>query len=214
MITGTVPTEIREGPAAIRATVDAAGGPAREIAARWRADGIRRIHVIGNGTSFHSSLASAALYRRHAGPDDPVVVPVTAADFVTYPPALGPGDAIVGISSSGEFKDVVVAAERHRGRVPFAAIVHVPGSTLTGLASDVLLSARRPVDGAGHDQDVLRHARGDGAAAARAARRRGGRRAHGSRSAPPRTRPRRRSPPPSRSSSRSPTGCATSATCS
>ena len=37
MIAGTVPTEIREGPAAIRATVDAVGGPAREVAARWRA---------------------------------------------------------------------------------------------------------------------------------------------------------------------------------
>ena len=144
MISGTVPSEIREGPAAIRATVDAVGGPAREVAGRWRADGVRRIHVIGNGTSFHSSLASTALYRHHAGPDDPVVVPVTAADFVTYPPVLDTGDAIVGISSSGEFKDVLVAAERHRGRVPFAAIVHVPGSTLTGLASDVLLSAGGP----------------------------------------------------------------------
>ena len=55
MITGTVPTEIREGPAAIRATVDTVGGPARAVATRWRQAGIRRIHVIGNGTSFHSS---------------------------------------------------------------------------------------------------------------------------------------------------------------
>ncbi|HKF86262.1 MAG TPA: SIS domain-containing protein [Candidatus Limnocylindrales bacterium] len=144
MITGTVPAEIRDGPRAIRATVDDAGPVAREVAGRWRAEGIRRVHVIGNGTSFHSTLASAALYRRHAGPRDPVVVPVTAADFVTYPPALGQGDAIVGISSSGEFKDVVAAAERHRGRLPFAAVVHVPGSTLTGLASDVVLSAGGP----------------------------------------------------------------------
>jgi glucosamine--fructose-6-phosphate aminotransferase (isomerizing) len=144
MIKGTVPDEIREGPAAIRATVAAAGPEAREVARGWRAAGIRRVHVIGNGTSFHSSLASATLYRRHAGPDDPVVIPVTAADFVTYPPALGPGDAIVGISSSGEFRDVVVAAERHRGRVPFAAVVHVPGSTLTGIASDVVMSAGGP----------------------------------------------------------------------
>jgi glutamine---fructose-6-phosphate transaminase (isomerizing) len=144
MITGTVPAEIRDGPAAIRATVDSAGPEARAVARRWRSAGIRRVHVIGNGTSFHSSLAAAALYRRHAGPDDPVVVPVTAADFVTYPPALGPGDAIVGISSSGEFRDVVVAAERHRGRVPFAAVVHVPDSTLTGLASDLVFSAGGP----------------------------------------------------------------------
>ena len=29
--------------------------------------GVRGIHVIGNGTSYHSSLAAAALYGRHAG---------------------------------------------------------------------------------------------------------------------------------------------------
>ncbi|HEY3335107.1 MAG TPA: SIS domain-containing protein [Candidatus Limnocylindrales bacterium] len=144
MIEGVVPSEIREGPDAIRATVRAAGPAARDVAGRWRAQGIRRVHVIGNGTSFHSSLASATLYRRHAGADDPVVVPVTAADFVTYPPALGPGDAIVGISSSGEFKDVVAAAERARGTIPFAAVVHVEGSTLTRVASEVVVSAGGP----------------------------------------------------------------------
>jgi glucosamine--fructose-6-phosphate aminotransferase (isomerizing) len=144
MIEGIVPTEIRDGPDAIRATVDAAGPVARDVAGRWRERGVRRVHVIGNGTSFHSSLASATLYRRHAGPDDPVVLAVTAADFLTYPPVLGPGDAIVGISSSGEFKDVVAAAERHRGSIPFAAIVHVEGSTLTRVASDLVFSAGGP----------------------------------------------------------------------
>jgi glucosamine--fructose-6-phosphate aminotransferase (isomerizing) len=144
MIEGIVPSEIREGPAAIRATVAAASGPARAIAGRWRAAGIRRVHVIGNGTSYHSCLASAALYRRHAGPDDPVVIPLTAAELLTYPVALGAGDAIVGISSSGEFRDVVAVAERERGRVPMAGIVHVPGSTLTRVASDIVLSAGGP----------------------------------------------------------------------
>ena len=144
MIEGAVPDEIREGPDAIRGTVRLAGPTARDVAGRWRANGIRRVHVIGNGTSFHSCLASATLYRRHAGADDPIVVPVTAADFVTYPPALGPGDAVVGISSSGEFKDVVAAAERARGSVPFAGVVHVEGSTLTHVASDVVMSAGGP----------------------------------------------------------------------
>lgn len=144
MIQGTVPREIREGPAAIRLTVERARPAAREVAARWRRAGIRRVHVIGNGTSYHSSLASAALYRRHAGPDDPAVVPLTAADCLRYPPAYGPGDAIVGISSSGEFVDVVAVAERVRGTVPMAGIVHVPGSTLTRLASDLVLSEGGP----------------------------------------------------------------------
>jgi glucosamine--fructose-6-phosphate aminotransferase (isomerizing) len=143
MIEGIVPREIREGPAAIRATLGSQTD-ARSIATRWKVAGIRRIHVIGNGTSFHSSLAAAALYRRRATADDPVVIAATAADFLTYPPDLGPQDAIVGISSSGEFKDVVAVAERVRGRVPMAGVVHVPDSTLPRLVSDVVLSAGGP----------------------------------------------------------------------
>ena len=144
MIEGTVPTEIRQGPGAIRATVASARASAQDVAARWRAQGIRRVHVIGNGTSLHSSIASAQLYRHLAGADDPVVVPLTAAEFLTYPPALGPADAIVGISSSGEFRDVIAVAERVRGTTPMAGIVHVPGSSLTRVASDLVFSAGGP----------------------------------------------------------------------
>jgi glucosamine--fructose-6-phosphate aminotransferase (isomerizing) len=144
MIDGVVPSEIREGPAAIRATVDSARDDARDIAGAWLAAGVRRVHVIGNGTSFHSSLAAATLYRHRAGPDDPVVIPVTAAEFLVYPPVLGPRDAVVGISSSGEFKDVVAVAEGLRGRIPMAGIVHVPGSALTRVASDIVMSAGGP----------------------------------------------------------------------
>ncbi|MEW6224085.1 MAG: SIS domain-containing protein [Chloroflexota bacterium] len=144
MIEGVIPAEIREGPAAIRATLASALPDARRVAASWRSAGIARVFVIGNGTSYHSALASAALYRRHAGPDDPVAFALTAADYRTYGPAPGPHDAVVGISSSGEFRDVVGVAEAVRGRTPFAGIVHVPGSALTRVASDVVLSAGGP----------------------------------------------------------------------
>ena len=144
MLEGIVPREIREGPDAIRATVDVSRASARAVAEAWLRAGVRRVHVIGNGTSFHSSLASTTLYRRHAGPDDPVVIPVTAAEMYRYQPRMGPGDAIVGISSSGEFTDVVAVAEAVRGRIPMAGIVHVPGSTLTRLAPDIVLSAGGP----------------------------------------------------------------------
>jgi glutamine---fructose-6-phosphate transaminase (isomerizing) len=118
----------------------------REIAGKLRGDGVRRIHVIGNGTSYHSSLAAATLYGRYAAPGDPVVVPMTAGAFLTYPPALAEGDAIVGISASGEFRDVVAAAETWRDQLPVVGIVHVPGSTLTRIATDVILSQGGPSD--------------------------------------------------------------------
>jgi glucosamine--fructose-6-phosphate aminotransferase (isomerizing) len=141
-----IPGEIAEGPEAIRQTVIGSRPGARDIAARLRADGIRRVFVIGNGTSYHSCLAATTLYGRHADATDPVVIPMTAGAFLTYPPALGKGDAIVGISASGEFRDVVAVAEAWRERVPIIGIVHVPGSTLTRLATDVVMSAGGPSD--------------------------------------------------------------------
>jgi len=146
MIDGVIPREIAEGPEAIRQTVADARPSARDIAARLRRDRIRRVHIIGNGTSYHSSLAAATLYGRHAVAADPVVVPMTAGAFRTYPPALEEGDAIVGISASGEFRDVVAVAEAWRDRLPVIGVVHVPGSSLTRVATDVVMSGGGPSD--------------------------------------------------------------------
>lgn len=139
-----IPAEIREEPAAIRETVAAAEGEARGIAVRLRDAGLRRLWVIGNGTSFHSSYYAAGLARRLAGPADPAVIAVTAGDFRTHRPALGVGDAVLGISASGEFRDVVGVFEELRGRIPTIGVVHVPDSTLTRISSEVVMSAGGP----------------------------------------------------------------------
>ena len=97
--------------------------------------------MIGNGTSYHSSLHAAGLARRLAAPGDPIAIPVTAGDFRTFRPRLGPGDAIVGISASGEFRDVLGVFEEVRGTIPTVGIVHVPGSSLTRIADHIVLSA-------------------------------------------------------------------------
>lgn len=144
MSSGLIPAEIRSSPAAIRETVDLAGEQARLVAVEFRARSVRRIFIIGNGTSYHSSLAAAWLFRRHATPDDPVVVPLTAGDFRHYPPQLGPTDAVVGVSASGEFRDVISVVEHLRGRVPTAAVVHVPNSSLTQLADHTIVAAGGP----------------------------------------------------------------------
>jgi glutamine---fructose-6-phosphate transaminase (isomerizing) len=138
--------EIQEGPGAIRATLDAAAREAAETAATLRARSIRRLHVIGNGTSYHSSLACATLYQRSAAPNDPVVIARTAGDFRTYRPALGSGDAVLGISASGEFRDVVAVAEALRGTIPFVGVVHVPDSSVARVADHVVTSAGGPSD--------------------------------------------------------------------
>ena len=90
------------------------------------------------------------------------MIPLTAADFLTLPAPARAHDAVVGISSSGEFRDVVAVADELRGRTPVVGIVHVPGSTLTRRRRrrSCPPAARRR---ARHDQDLLVHARGDGA---------------------------------------------------
>lgn len=143
-IEGTVPSEILEGPAAIRATVDTTASSVRAVARALRTQGIRRIWVIGNGTSYHSSLHAAGLTRRLAGLDDPIAIAVTAGDFRTFLPRLGRADAIVGISASGEFRDVLGVFEEVRGAVTTVGIVHVPGSSLTRIADHVVLSSGGP----------------------------------------------------------------------
>ena len=143
-IEGIVPREILEGPAAIRATVDTTGSSVAAVADDLRPLGIRRIWVIGNGTSYHSSLHAAGLARRLAGPDAPVVLPVTAGDFRTFRPRLDGTDAIIGISASGEFRDVLGVFEEVRGSIPTIGIVHVPGSSLTRVADHVIMSAGGP----------------------------------------------------------------------
>jgi glucosamine--fructose-6-phosphate aminotransferase (isomerizing) len=144
MIEGIIPQEIAAGPDAIRATLADTAPAAAEAARDLHRRSVRRLFVIGNGTSYHSSLAAATLYRHVADPGDPVVVALTAAEFATYMPMLGTGDAVLGISASGEFREVVAVVEALRLRTPTVAVVHVPGSTLTGLADNVLLSGGGP----------------------------------------------------------------------
>ena len=144
MITGIVPAEIHAEAAAIRATLAESLPAARAAAAALREAGTRRIHVIGNGTSHHSSLAAATLWRRHAGADDPTVIALNAGEFRNYLPALGAGDAVIGISASGEFRDVLAVVDELRGRVPTVGIVHVAGSTLDRSADHVVRSAGGP----------------------------------------------------------------------
>jgi len=105
---------------------------------------MRQLFAIGNGTSYHTVRAAAFLYGRLATPREPTIVPMTAAEFWHYRPALDDGDALLAISASGEFREAVSAVESVGGRIPTVGIVHVPGSALTRLARHVLVAAGGP----------------------------------------------------------------------
>lgn len=144
MAVGLIPQEIRATPAAIRATLEHTRPAAHAAAAAIRDRAPRRVFITGNGTSFYSSLAASYTGRALAGPDDPFVLAAMSGDLRYYTPALTGRDVIVGVSASGEFRDVIALFERLRGQCLCIGITHVPGSTITKLADFTLISGGGP----------------------------------------------------------------------
>jgi glutamine---fructose-6-phosphate transaminase (isomerizing) len=140
MTTEIIPLEIDETPNAIRATLKDARPSALKTAEAIRKNSPRRIFVIGNGTSLYTSMASTYTARQLAGPDDPLVLAFPAGDFRYFTPAIQPNDVIIGMSASGEFRDVLSVFERLRGQCLLVGITHVPDSSLTRLTDHILFS--------------------------------------------------------------------------
>ena len=97
----------------------------------------RHLYFVGCGTSFHAcQLGSVYLAQLCGRPAIPVLAPQFIAQYI---PALGPEDAGVFVSQSGETKDVLNAVEAARSKgAGVMALVNVLGSTLMH-ASDLYL---------------------------------------------------------------------------
>jgi glucosamine--fructose-6-phosphate aminotransferase (isomerizing) len=144
MNTEIIPLEIDATPDAIRATLKDTRPSAVQAAEAIRKHAPGRIFIIGNGTSLYTSMAAAYIARRLAGPHDPLVLAFPAGDFRYFMPAIQPNDVIIGMSASGEFRDVLTVFERLHGQCLLVGITHVPGSSLTRLADHILLSSGGP----------------------------------------------------------------------
>jgi glutamine---fructose-6-phosphate transaminase (isomerizing) len=144
MPTELIPLEIDETPGAIRVTLTESRPSARKAAEAIRELAPRRIFVIGNGTSLYTSLAATYTARQLAGPADPLVLAFPAGDFRYFTPAIRPDDVIIGMSASGEFRDVLSVFERLHGKCLLVGITHVPGSSVTRLADHILFSGGGP----------------------------------------------------------------------
>jgi glucosamine--fructose-6-phosphate aminotransferase (isomerizing) len=144
MTTEMISLEIDEIPDAIRATLKDTRPSAQKAAEAIQKRFARRLFVIGNGTSLYTSMAGAYTARQLAGPNDPLVLAYPAGDFRYFMPALQSNDVIIGMSASGEFRDVLSVFERLRGKCLLVAITHVPGSSITHVADHILLSSGGP----------------------------------------------------------------------
>ena len=127
--------EIHEQPEALRNTLrgrlDGSRGTAllsglaltpRDLAS------IRRVVIVGCGSSLHSGMVGAYALEELAGV--PAVVE-QAAEFRYRNPILGPDELVLAISQSGETADTLAAVrEAHEKGALVAALVNVVGSTI------------------------------------------------------------------------------------
>jgi glucosamine--fructose-6-phosphate aminotransferase (isomerizing) len=93
----------------------------------------RHLYLVGCGTSYHACLLGAVYLGMFSGR---AAIPVLAPQFVAqYGPALGPQDAGVFVSQSGETKDVLNAVEAaQKQKMPVLGLVNVIGSTLMNVS--------------------------------------------------------------------------------
>ena len=125
--------DVRGLPGALRDTLAAAEGVA-ESAAALR--GVERIVATGNGAAYYVAHALWLASLESGGSVPIVAVPCGVAirdDF-----RWRRGDAVLAVSSSGEFRDVVEIARRAGGR-PCVAITAAADSALAAAADAVVL---------------------------------------------------------------------------
>jgi glucosamine--fructose-6-phosphate aminotransferase (isomerizing) len=144
MTSELIPQEIQETPTAIRSTLAETRPAARKAADRMHARPPGRIFIIGNGTSLYSSMAAAYTARLLEAPGGAFVLAMPAGDFRYFSPSPTENDIVVGVSASGEFRDVLAVFQSLQGRCLRVGITHAPGSSITKLADTVLVSAGGP----------------------------------------------------------------------
>jgi len=118
--------DLTELPSTLAATLDARDGVA-EVASLLGAPGVRRIVASGNGAAYYVALALwlASL----EGARGPEVQAVPSGLLARGSFAWRPGDALLVVSSSGEFRDLIEAIDAG-APAPYAAVTSTPGSTL------------------------------------------------------------------------------------
>jgi glutamine---fructose-6-phosphate transaminase (isomerizing) len=124
--------DVRELPASVAATLDSADG-FDETAALLAGPDVGRIVASGNGAAYYVALA--LWLAASAGPGArPEVVPVPSGLLVGGWFRFRPGDRLLAVSSSGEFRDLVEAIDAGSVPRPFAAVTATDGSTIEAAA--------------------------------------------------------------------------------
>ena len=118
--------DVTELPSSLAATLDARDGVA-DVAAVLGSDRVRRVVASGNGAAYYVAVALWLASLESA--DGPEVVAAPSGLLARGAFAWREGDALLAVSSSGEFRDLVEALDAGVP-APFAAVTATEGSTL------------------------------------------------------------------------------------
>jgi fructoselysine-6-P-deglycase FrlB-like protein len=137
-------------PASLQATLDAATGFAEVVDLLKRQD-VRRIVASGNGASYYvaQALWLAALEGDHHGVE---VIAVPGGLIAKGLFRWRTGDALLAVSSSGEFRDILEAIEHPSFQQPVAAVTATPDSTIAETANACALVQVAPQRAVTHTQ--------------------------------------------------------------
>jgi fructoselysine-6-P-deglycase FrlB-like protein len=127
---------VRGIPGALGATIDAADGIA-EAAALLAGGDVGRVVATGNGAAYYVAHALWLASLESAGGGPPIVA-VPSGLAVRDAFRWRPGDVVLAVSSSGEFRDVVAIAERAAER-PCIAVTANADSPLAAAATATVL---------------------------------------------------------------------------
>ncbi len=132
--------EIFEQPRAVRDTlmewIDNPEGLLKELGLQHGVNNIRRLHIVGCGTSYHAGLVGRYIIEKFV--HIPVIVDI-ASEYGYMKPNITKGTCVVAISQSGETADTVEAQRDARKKgAHVIAVSNVAGSTATREADSVL----------------------------------------------------------------------------
>lgn len=118
--------DLSELPETLAATLEAHVGFS-DVAEMLGAPGVRRVVASGNGAAYYVCVALwlASL----EGREGPEVLAVPSGLLARDDFAWRPGDVLLAVSSSGEFRDLIEAIEG-RAPLPYAAVTSTPASTI------------------------------------------------------------------------------------
>jgi glucosamine--fructose-6-phosphate aminotransferase (isomerizing) len=106
------------------------------LAASGALDAVRRVTILGCGTSIHAGLLGKYAIERWARL--PVEVSI-ASEYRYADPIVGPDTLVIAISQSGETADTIAATRLARERgAPIVAISNIVGSAITRIGNAVL----------------------------------------------------------------------------